>query len=172
MVFQDPYAALNPRMVVRRLVAEPLWTHRPDLGRRETNARVAAALEAVRLPAAFAARLPRQLSGGQAQRVNIARAIVSEPELLVCDEAVSALDVSVQAEILELLERLRDEMGLAMLFITHDLAVVRRMADRIAVMRAGEIVETGPGGQLFEGPRHDYTRRLLDAVLSLDAAAT
>ena len=170
MVFQDPYAALNPRMRVGRLIAEPLWTHRPDLGRRETRARVEAALAAVRLPAAFAARLPRQLSGGQAQRVNIARAIVSEPELLICDEAVSALDVSVQAEILDLLERLRAELGLAMLFITHDLAVIRRMGERILVMRAGEIVEAAEGARLFEAPRHPYTRALLDAVLPLEAA--
>jgi peptide/nickel transport system ATP-binding protein len=169
MVFQDPYAALNPRMSVRRLIAEPLWTHRPDLSRREMLAQVERALSAVRLPSSFADRLPRQLSGGQAQRVNIARSIVSEPELLICDEAVSALDVSVQAEILALLERLRDEMGLAMLFITHDLAVVRRMADRIVVMRSGEIVETAAAGQLFDAPGHTYTRALLDSVLSIEA---
>jgi ABC-type glutathione transport system ATPase component len=161
-VFQDPYASLDPRWPVGRTVREPL----DALGigsPAEREARVAELLDAVGLEQGLARRLPRELSGGQRQRVAIAAALAPEPALIVADEPVSALDMLVQAQILNLLAELRERLGLALLFITHDLAVVRHLADRVAVMHLGRIVEEGPVDDLFAAPAQDYTRALLAA---------
>jgi len=164
-VFQDPFASLDPRLRVEAIVGEPLAVH--ALGtRRERAARVAELLEQVGLSAADAARFPHEFSGGQRQRIAIARALAARPELLVCDEPTSALDVSVQAQIVELFAELQRRHGLAFLFISHDLAVVRRLCARVAVLYLGRVVECAPRAELFERPRHPYTRALLDAVPS------
>jgi oligopeptide/dipeptide ABC transporter ATP-binding protein len=168
MVFQDPDASLSPRRTIGDTVAEPFELfERYDRAERER--RVAALLQEVGLAATLALRYPHELSGGQKQRVCIARALAVGPELLVCDEAVSSLDVSVQAQILNLLLELKQRESLSYLFITHDLRVVRHVADRVAVMYLGEIVEIGPTRELFRAPKHPYTRALLAAVPSLDA---
>ena len=167
MVFQDPHGSLNPRMRVSALVAEGLRAN--GVPAAEHAGRVAGALEAVGLDAGLSRRHPHALSGGQAQRVAIARAIVSRPRLLICDEAVSALDVTVQARVLALLDELRAKLGLALLFITHDLAVVRAVADRILVMKDGRAVEIADRDDIFERPAHPYTRELLAAALPLPA---
>ncbi|MGR3502499.1 dipeptide ABC transporter ATP-binding protein [Pseudaestuariivita sp.] len=168
IVFQDPLASLNPRMPIHDIVAEPLWTHFPELTRAAVQDRVREAMDAVGLPSEMAARFPHTLSGGQAQRVGIARAIVSRPAMLICDEAVSALDVTVQARVLDLIVDLQRQLELAILFISHDMAVVRQVADRVLVLETGEVRELAPRDQIFEAPRHPYTRKLLDAVLSVD----
>lgn len=163
MVFQDPFASLDPRMTVRRIVSEPLRVH----GRYERAAgpaRVAELLDMVGLGPEHADRFPHEFSGGQRQRIGIARALALNPDLLVLDEPVSALDVSIQAQIVTLLNRLQDELGLAYLFISHDLAVVRYVARRVAVMYLGRIVETGDVDDVYVHPRHPYTRALLSAV--------
>ena len=167
IVFQDPLAALDPRRSVGASVAEPLEIHR--LGRpAERRLRVLELLEAVGLTAAQAARFPHELSGGQRQRVGIARALALEPELLVLDEPVSALDVSIQAQIVRLFHELGARFGLAYLFISHDLAVVRQLCPRVAVLYLGRVVESGATAELFAAPAHPYTRALLDAVPSPD----
>jgi ABC-type oligopeptide transport system ATPase subunit len=163
IVFQDPYASLNPRMTVGRIVAEPLQTH--GIGnRRSRRATVSRLLELVGFDPAYTNRYPHEFSGGQRQRIGIARALALNPKLIVCDEPVSALDVSIQAQILNLLKDLQRDLGLTYLFIAHDLAVVRGMSDTIAVMHDGKIVEQGPAERLYTQPESDYTRALLAAV--------
>ncbi|MFF0815070.1 dipeptide ABC transporter ATP-binding protein [Rhodococcus sp. NPDC003318] len=165
IVYQNPYSSFDPRFTVFDVVEEPLRSFQNGRRERRGNAeRVAAALEAAALPADFAQRHPRELSGGQRQRVAIARALVLEPKVLVLDEPISALDVSVAAQIVELLQRLQDELGLTYVFISHDLAVVASISDRVAVMRQGRIVEQGPADEVFSAPRNEYTVALLDAV--------
>jgi oligopeptide/dipeptide ABC transporter ATP-binding protein len=163
MVFQDPYGSLNPRLTVGSTVGEGLDIHRIARG-AERDARVQALLEEVGLEPAYLSRYPHELSGGQRQRVGIARALAVDPALLVCDEPVSALDVSVQAQVLNLLKRLQARRGLAYLFIAHDLAVVHQLAHRIAVMYFGRIVELAPADRVIHNPRHPYTVALLSAV--------
>jgi len=170
MVFQDPRTSLNPRMPVRRIIAEG-WTVHPSVAPSgDRTSAVLDLLDQVGLDATVLDRRPAELSGGQCQRVSLARALALRPRLLVCDEAVSALDVSVQAQVLRLLADLRDRHELSILFITHDLGVVRQIADRVAVMRRGEIVESAGVDQLFDEPRHAYTRELLDAALDIEVA--
>ena len=163
MVFQDPAASLNPRLSARRMVEEPLRLH-TGLGVAERRERAEAALEEVGLGLELAARYPHELSGGQCQRVNIARALVTNPRLIVLDEPTSALDVSLRARVILLLQELRQRHGLSYLFISHDLATVRYLASRVAVMYLGVIVEEAPAGELFDRPSHPYTRALLAAV--------
>lgn len=163
IVFQDPYAALSPRLQIRRILAEPLRLHR-IAGRSEIDSRVADLLGAVGLEPYFMDRFPHEMSGGQRQRIAIARALAVEPDLLVADEPVSALDVSVQAHVLEILLDLQQAREIGMLFISHDLSVVERIADRIAVMYLGRIVEEGPAEDVIQRPLHPYTRALLSAV--------
>jgi ABC-type glutathione transport system ATPase component len=170
IVFQDPFASLDPVMTVAEIVAEPLRALRPAMGAAERAERVARLLSEVGLDASYLGRRSRQLSGGQNQRVAIARAMVLEPKLLVCDEAVSALDVSIQAQVLELLARIKRERGTSIVFVSHNLAVVRRLCDRVLVMHQGRVVESGPVAELFSAPRDPYTRLLLDSVPRLDPA--
>lgn len=172
MVFQDPFASLNPRMRMADLIAEPLETHRPGMSRAERLDRVSEAVDQVGLSMEMARRFPHEFSGGQAQRIGIARAIVLRPRLLICDEAVSALDVSVQALILTLLKRLQRELNLAILFISHDLAVVRHMCDRVMVLYLGRVMEEGAAHALLSDPLHPYTMALRASVLSRDPAVS
>ncbi len=163
IVFQDPYSSLNPRMTVGNIVAEPLIVH--GIGsRRSRRARVRELLDVVGFDPTYTNRYPHEFSGGQRQRIGIARALALGPKLIVCDEPVSALDVSIQAQILNLLKDLQGEFGLTYLFIAHDLAVVRSMSDRIAVMQAGKLVEEGPAEEVYETPQQDYTKKLLTSV--------
>ncbi|HEY8384014.1 MAG TPA: dipeptide ABC transporter ATP-binding protein [Microvirga sp.] len=163
LIFQDPFASLNPRMTVGEILSEPLMLHNV-VPARERRERVAELLRIVGLQPHQAARYPHEFSGGQRQRIVIARALAVEPKVIVCDEAVSALDVSIRAQILNLLKDLQARLGLAYIFISHDLGVVKHIADRIAVMYLGRIVETGPADQVFADPRHPYTRALLSAI--------
>ncbi len=168
-VFQDPYSSLNPRKTVAAIISFPLAVH--GIGEPgERQDRVAEIMELVGLPKRLLHSYPSQLSGGQRQRVAIARALVMRPDVVICDEPTSALDVSVQAQILNLLRDLRAELGLTYVLISHDLAVVEHLADRVAVMYLGRVVELGPTAQVFDAPRHPYTRTLLRAVLTPDPA--
>ncbi|MFF3492030.1 ATP-binding cassette domain-containing protein [Streptomyces sp. NPDC002795] len=166
LVFQDPMSSLDPRMKVGDIVAEPLVAQ--GIGNRKE--RVAELLESVGLGADAARRYPHQFSGGQRQRVSIARALAPRPSIIVADEPVSALDVSVRAQVLNLIADLVDELNLTLVFVSHDLSVVRHVCDRVAVMQAGQIVESGPTEQLYEDPQHPYTRRLIAAVPTLEKA--
>jgi peptide/nickel transport system ATP-binding protein len=171
MIFQDPLGPLNPRHTIGEILRAPLEVHDIGDGKSNRRARIEAMLERIGLKTSHIDRYPRQFSGGQQQRVGIARALMLEPELLIADEPVSALDVSVQAQILGLLEELKAEMGLSMLFITHDLSVVRYIADRVSVMYLGEIVETAPVDELFRDPKHPYTKALLSSVPRIEPEA-
>jgi peptide/nickel transport system ATP-binding protein len=164
VVFQDPFSSLNPRMRVRDILAEPITNFGIASGKSEVDDRVAMLMDKVRLPRDAVGRWPHEFSGGQRQRISIARALAAEPDVIVCDEAVSALDVSVKAQIVNLLQDLQSELGLAMLFISHDLAIVEHMTHRVAVMYLGKIAEVAPRRGLFAHPRHPYTEALLSAV--------
>ena len=163
MIFQDPYASLNPRMNVGEILEEPLLVHQRG-NARERAGRVRWLMQRVGLGPDAASRYPHEFSGGQRQRIGVARALALEPKLIVCDEPVSALDVSVRAQVINLLDELREELGISYLFISHDLSVVQHVADRIAVMHAGKIVETADRATLWRAPAHPYTRSLIDAV--------
>ncbi|NVO58535.1 dipeptide ABC transporter ATP-binding protein [Rhodobacteraceae bacterium B1Z28] len=163
-VFQDPFSSLNPRMTVGKLVGEPLEVHAPELDADTRREKVAALLAQVGLLPDHANRYPHEFSGGQRQRIGIARALASGPRLLIGDEPVSALDVSVQAQVVNLLNDLKQDLDLTLVIIAHDLAVIRHMSDRIAVMYLGQVVESGPADQVFDAPRHPYTHALLSAI--------
>tara|TARA_Y100001960_G_scaffold282525_1_gene316930 strand:- start:1117 stop:2070 length:954 start_codon:yes stop_codon:yes gene_type:complete len=163
MIFQDPYSSLNPRMSVFSTLSEPIRVHKLYSG-NAVKERVVELLEKVNLDAAMTKRYPHEFSGGQRQRISVARALALDPKLIVCDEAVSALDVTIKAEVINLLMDLQAEFGLSYLFISHDMAVVERISHRVAVMYLGRIVEIGPRSAIFEHPTHDYTKKLLGAV--------
>ncbi len=164
IIFQDPVAALDPRMTLGRIVSRPLASFAPDLPRADRRARAIEALERVGLSADFADRYPHELSGGQAQRVGIARALIGGPKLIVCDEPVSALDVSIQAQVINLLMDLQQSMGLALVFISHNLAVVRHISHQVMVMCLGRVVELAPRDAFYARPLHPYSRALMEAV--------
>lgn len=168
LIFQDPYAALSPRMTVRDIIAEPLEVMGLTKSRDETDARVREIAAKCRLNLEHLRRFPHAFSGGQRQRISIARALVSGPQFVVADESVAALDVSIQADVLNLLKSIQKEMGLTFLFISHDLSVVAHICDHVAVMYLGRLVETAPTRELFAAPRHPYTKALLSAIPSLD----
>jgi peptide/nickel transport system ATP-binding protein len=164
VVFQDPFSSLNPRMRVRDILAEPIRNFGLAKSARDMDTRIAKLMDQVRLPRDAVDRWPHEFSGGQRQRIGIARALAAAPDLIVCDEAVSALDVSVKAQIVNLLQDIQQELGLALLFISHDLAIVEHMTHRVAVMYLGKIVEVAPKRAIFASPRHPYTKALLSAV--------
>lgn len=164
MIFQDPYSSLNGRMTVRQLIAEPLIVNKVCKNRREVEERVDRMMDTVGLADRLAMAYPHELDGGRRQRIGVARALILEPEFVVCDEPVSALDVSIQAQILNLLMDLQDQMGLTYLFITHDLSVVKHISDEIMVMYLGKCVERAPAGEIFRNPLHPYTKALLAAI--------
>jgi len=172
MIFQDPFASLDPRMTVGDSVAEGLIIHERELDRAGRTTRVTELLDRVGLGPAYLPRYPHELSGGQLQRVSIARALGPQPDLIVCDEPVAALDVSIQAQVLNLLLDLQDQLGLGYVFISHDLSIVRRFAHEVVVMREGEVVESGPIEQVFTNPSDPYTEELIGAVLRPSATRT
>ncbi|MBL7999364.1 MAG: ATP-binding cassette domain-containing protein [Candidatus Kapabacteria bacterium] len=164
MIFQDPFSSLNARLSVKQIIAEPLEIHQPNLSAAEVNDQVVWLLEKVGLQPEYAARFPHEFSGGQRQRIGIARALSTKPDLIICDEPVSALDVSVQAQVINLMEKLREEFGMSYLFVAHDLSVVYHISQRIAVMYLGNVVEIGTSDQVYFNSTHPYTRALLSAV--------
>lgn len=164
VIFQDPLASLNPRMTVGEIIADPLRILRPDVPSKERRARAVQMMQLVGLLPEMINRFPHEFSGGQAQRIGIARALITEPKLIICDEPVSALDVSIQAQILNVLSDLKKELGLTLIFISHDLSVIRHVSDRVLVLYLGRIVELADAATLYETPRHPYTRALLTAV--------
>lgn len=163
MIFQDPYASLNPRMSIASTLAEPILVHNLA-DRKNVNGRIVELLEKVNLSPEFRHRFPHEFSGGQRQRISIARALALDPKLIICDEAVSALDVTIKAQVINLLMDLQAELGLSYLFISHDMAVAERISHRVAVMYLGQIVEIGPRENVFQNPTHSYTQKLLSAV--------
>ncbi|MGF1656373.1 MAG: ABC transporter ATP-binding protein [Verrucomicrobiales bacterium] len=171
MIFQDPYGSLNPRLTIEQIVGEALEIHFPKMKRVARRERVVELLDKVRLPVDSIQRYPHEFSGGQRQRIGIARALAVEPDFIIADEPVSALDVSVQAEIINLLQDLQEQLGLTYLFVAHDLAVVEHISQKVLVMYRGEIVETALRDDLYANPQHPYTIKLLDAVPKLDPAA-
>lgn len=170
MIFQDPFASLNPRLTIEQTLQEPLMIHKLANNRTQARGLIVDMLEKVGMGADVLGRYPHEFSGGQRQRIGIARAMIVKPQLIIADEPVSALDVSIQAQVLNLLKQLQAESGVAMLFISHDLAVVRHISNRIAVMHEGRIVELAQKTRLFEHPQHDYTQRLLKAIPRIPAS--
>lgn len=170
LILQDPVGSLDPRMTVGASIAEPLRIHEPALGRDEVAARVDALLREMGLESDLGSRYPHQLSGGQCQRVTIARALAPRPRVLICDEPASALDASVQAQVMNLLQALQRDHALALVFISHDLALVRHLAHEVVVLEQGRVVESGPVTAVLDSPRHPRTRRLVDATPGLDVA--
>jgi oligopeptide transport system ATP-binding protein len=164
MVFQDPLASLDPRMTVGEIIAEPLRTHHPRMPKEEVRAKVREVMERVSLLPNQINRYPHEFSGGQCQRIGIARALILEPKLIICDEPVSALDVSIQAQIINLLMRLQKEMNLSLIFIAHDLSVVKHISDRVMVLYLGQVMELAEASALYDNPRHPYTQALISAV--------
>ena len=170
MIFQDPYGSLDPRMTVTRIIGEALDIHRLAPEPAARRRRIEALLAEVGMDSSHAQRYPHELSGGQRQRIGIARVLALEPRLMVCDEPVSALDVSVRAQVLNLISDLVDELNLTLIFVSHDLSVVKHVCDRVAVMNQGQIVETGTTGEVYAAPSHPYTRRLVSAIPTLHRA--
>ncbi len=164
MIFQDPLASLNPRMTCGEIIAEPLKTHFKGMGKQERREKVREMLEKVGMDPAQINRYPHEFSGGQCQRIGIARALITNPKLIICDEPVSALDVSVQAQVVNLLMGLQEELGISLLFIAHDLSVVKHISDRIMVLYFGNVVEIGTAQQVIEDPQHEYTQKLIASV--------
>jgi oligopeptide transport system ATP-binding protein len=171
IVFQDPLGSLDPRMTIGEILAEPLRTYLPAEGRAARQARIARMLATVGLAASMSGRYPREFSGGECQRVGIARAMLAEPKILICDEATSSLDVSIRGQIVNLLKDLQRECGTAILFVSHDLGVVRHLCHRVLVMQSGRVVEEAPAASLFAAARHPYTRALLAAIPMIPAIA-
>jgi len=169
MIFQDPYSSLNGRLKVKDIIAEPIKLHNPSISSKDLNNYIFDLLESVELSQQSADRYPHEFSGGQRQRVSIARALATQPRLLVCDEPTSALDVSIQAQILNLLKDLQEQLNLTILFISHDLPVVRQMCDRIAVLKNGKLCEVSMTEELFKSPNHEYTKELLTLMPKIES---
>ena len=164
LIFQDPLDALNPRMTVAQIIAEPLYNLKPELSKQEVQKKVVELMLAMGLQEQQKNRYPHEFSGGQCQRIGIARAMILNPKLLICDEPVSALDVSIQAQIINLLMDLKDRTGMSMIFISHDLSIVRQVCDRVLVLYKGQVVESGNASEIYDNPQHPYTQKLLDSI--------